>query len=519
MWGTINAGFGRREDAMRRSAVVMLGVALALALGLQPARAAKVRPAMVAGSFYPGDAAELAKTVDGLLARPAQADGARVAVLVAPHAGYQYSGAVAGEAFATVKGRSYKRVVVLAPSHLESFPFAAIYDGDAYTTPLGTLAVDKEFAARLAKASPLVKMSEAGHREVQGSGEHALEDELPFLQRALKGEFKIVPIIVGEQNYELSRALGVALAKTADAETLIVVSSDLSHFHTYDDAAARDRSLLQAVGEGDFLAVEHNLRAGTWEACGGGPLLAAMMAADRMGADDIRVLKYLNSGDVTGDKQSVVGYGAVAFLRGTAAAKAGNYDLDGTEKAALLAIARASVEKSVRERRAFEPDRPGSPRLAEERGAFVTLTKKGELRGCIGYVSPLKPLYLTVRDVASYAALRDSRFPPVKGDELGALEYEVSVLSPFQRVHSVDEIQLGTHGVLLRRGNRESVFLPQVATEQHWDRTTMLNELALKAGLPEDAWRDPASDLFVFTAVVFSEEQAAGHGKKAGAER
>src|SRR5690348_392258 len=203
-------------------------VRLTLAALLLPAlaQAEKTRPAAVAGSFYPADRNELQSTVDKLLAQaPAASLQGRLWAIVVPHAGYPYSGAVAAQGYAQLKGRHYRRVVVIAPSHYEEFAFASIYDGDFYSTPLGRIAVDKEFAAKLAAADPRLQLSSRGHLPAGDRGEHALEVQLPFLQRAL-GEFQLVPIVMGEQNYEISRALGVALAQAIRSpDTLIVASS------------------------------------------------------------------------------------------------------------------------------------------------------------------------------------------------------------------------------------------------------------------------------------------------------
>jgi AmmeMemoRadiSam system protein B/AmmeMemoRadiSam system protein A len=490
---------------------IVLGVMLLTMLMVSANDVGQVRPAAVAGTFYPADRSELEKTVDGLLA------GAQVApvqgqlwAIISPHAGYPYSGAVAAQAYALVKGQRYRRVVVISPSHYESFGFASIYDGDAYATPLGQVAVDKSFAAKLAGASPLLKLSSRGHTSSGDRPEHALEVQLPFLQRAL-GDFQLVPIVMGEQSYEVSRALGVALAKFISVpDTLIVASSDLSHFHKYEEATALDRKPLRAVQAWDYFSLSRNLAAGVWEACGGGPIVAAMIAAERLGATEAALLKYANTGDVTGDHSRVVGYAAAALIQPTAHGSAiiADYSLNKRDQAELLKIVRQSVETAVRQHTLLEPvASPKSDFLLDERGAFVTLTKRGEVRGCIGYVSALKPLYMTVRDVAVFAAMRDPRFPPVAPAELGALKYEISVLSPLRRVTDSKQIQIGRHGLLVKKGNREGVLLPQVPVEQGWNRQTFLEQVCLKAGLPPNAWKDEDTDLFMFTALVFGEHR------------
>ena len=232
----------------------------------------KIRPVGVAGGFYPADPKELTQTIDRLLAQNTvpQVPGPLVA-LVCPHAGYIFTGPVAAACFAQLKGRKYTRVIVIAPSHYIYFPFNSIYDGDAYATPLGNVPVDKEFRAKLAKLSSDIKISDRGHVQEGENAEHSLEVQLPWLQRTL-GDFKLVPIIMGDQEYGLERALGRALAKAllaetpeARAQTLILVSSDLSHYHTYDYANNIDHQTLQAIEDWDYLSLSRNFaRVAAW---------------------------------------------------------------------------------------------------------------------------------------------------------------------------------------------------------------------------------------------------------------
>jgi AmmeMemoRadiSam system protein B/AmmeMemoRadiSam system protein A len=503
----------------KRSVVTLLAIAMLLASsacfasGRGGSNPAKVRPAAVAGSFYPADAAQLTKMLDAALAEVPAATGERVVALIAPHAGYEYSARVAAYSYARIAGANFKRVVVIGPSHIEAFGYSSVYDGQAYTTPLGQVAVDREFAKKLAKADPSIRLSGMGHDFTAGArGEHSVEVQLPFLQKML-GQFVVVPVVMGDQSYEASRALGVALAELLknDKETLIVASSDLSHYHDYATATAMDGHLLKAATDGDYFSISRNNEVRVWEACGAAPIVAAMIASERLGAAHPRLLKYANSGDVTGDKTRVVGYGALVMTRSGDNAAAEKYELSEAEKTELLRIARASVETAVREHRAPKPQAPASSRLLEERGVFVTLKSHGNLRGCIGYTSARSPLYQAVSETAVYAALRDTRFAPVRPEELGDLTYEISVLSPFRRVLDPRTVKVGEHGLLIRRGERSGVLLPQVPVEQHWDRVTFLDEASMKAGLPAKTWEDPQADIFSFTALVFGEEKKAAH--------
>ena len=505
-------------NTKRRYAMAWLAaqlIALAATVPLVHVRAAdpqKVRPAGVAGSFYPADPKELSAMIDAMLAQaaPPRIEDPILAV-VAPHAGYQYSGPVAAYTYAELKGRKYSRVVVIAPSHYESFDFTSVYEGDAYATPLGTVKVDKAFASQLAKMSSTIKLSSRGHDATSAGAEHALEVQLPWLQKVL-GEFVLVPVVMGDQSYESSRALGVALAKMIQAEgkegeTLIVASSDLSHYHPYDQAVTIDHKTLNALAAWDYYSMSRNFQTRTWEACGGAPIVAAMIAAERMGARQATVLKYANSGDVTGDHSRVVGYSADVFVKAQSHAAEAPFSLTEQDKNELLAMARKSVEYAIENGKAYDPPASASEALNQERGAFVTLKEDGQLRGCIGYTSPIKPLYMTVRDTATLAAVRDPRFQAVSASELPKLHYEVSVLSPLRRVTEVDQIKVGQHGLIMKNGDSEGLLLPQVPVEQHWDRHTFIEQTCVKAGMKPDCWKDDDTDIFSFTAVVFGEHK------------
>lgn len=482
---------------------------------IDTAQAATPRMPAVAGSFYPADPKALTAMMDGMLAQtntgPNQDE---IYAIVAPHAGYEYSGPVAAYAYAALKGHKYSRVVVIAPSHYEAFDFTSVYEGDAYQTPLGAIPVDHAFAVQLAKESRTIRLSSRGHAPTPHGGEHAIEVELPWLQDVL-GSFKLVPIVMGTQDYDSDRALGLALAKLIrDRNTLIVASSDLSHYHTYNQAEKIDHNTLTALQSWDYFSMSRNFDSRTWEACGGGPIIATMIASERMGANQARLLHYANSGDVTGDKTRVVGYAAVAFVH-SAIRKVSEttFSLSDEEKRELLSIARKSVEHAVREQQQYEPPTPRSDVLNQERGAFVTLTKEGGLRGCIGYTSAVKPLYLTVRDTATFAALRDPRFPPVTAAELPYLEYEISVLSPLRRILDLQQIQVGRDGLYIRHGDQQGLLLPQVAVDQKWDREKFLDETCVKANMRSDCWKDKDTDVFTFTAVIFGDEKKISLGQ------
>ena len=483
----------------------------------------KLRPAGVAGSFYPADPVKLTSMMDGMLAKASmQAIDGKILAAVAPHAGYPYSGPVAAYTYAALKGHKYARVVVIAPSHYEAFNFSSVYDGDGYVTPLGVVPVDKEFARKLAKMNGAIRLSERGHKATAHGAEHALEVQLPWLQHVL-GSFTLVPVIMGDQSYAGSRALGVALARLiedesgasdqpgsdgAASDTLIVASSDLSHYHTYNEAESIDHKTLSALESWDYLSMSRNFQSRVWEACGGGPIVAAMIAAERLGANRARVLKYANSGDVIGDRSRVVGYSADVFVKAQSGKTAdAPFSLNEEEKAELLEVARKSVEFAVQQHKLYMPEKTGGEHLNQDRGAFVTLREADKLRGCIGYSAATQPLYMTVRDTATLAALRDPRFHPVTAAELAKLQYEISVLSPLRRARDLREIRVGEHGLLVKNGEHEGLLLPQVPVEQQWDRKTFLQQTCIKAGINPDCWKDDNTDIFQFTAVVFGDQE------------
>ena len=493
------------------SIFVIGGFAMVFSITSQSDKHSRVRYAGVAGSFYPKDPIELAKMVDTYLLQTEKINlPGPVIGLVSPHAGYIYSGHVAAYGYKLLSGRDIKRVIVISPSHITAFSGAAVYDGDAYETPLGNIMIDKEFSSRLVQENNLIKLSSEGHETVRnGRMEHALEVQLPFLQRVL-GDFKLVAIVMGDQSYATCRALGIELARSINDDfTVIIASSDLSHFHQYSDAVKRDKNLIHAIGEWDYFNVSRNLNSRIWEACGGGPIVATMIACENLQAGNAKVLKYANSGDVAaGNKSQVVGYSAIAFYRNESSNKdeIKEFRLAEDEQNYLLQIVKQTVSEAVQRGQVFDCSSGGFEALAIERGAFVTLKKSGHLRGCIGYTSPLKPLCETVRDVSISAALKDPRFPAVTSSELDELSYEVSVLSPFRKVLDLNQIEIGKHGLLIKYGRSEGLLLPQVATDNKWDRKTFLSQTCRKAGLPADTWKDPQTDIFMFSAFVFGDK-------------
>lgn len=499
-----------------------------------------LRQPAVAGLFYPADAEQLRRELDRLLkCAVAPTTTARLRALIAPHAGYTYSGPVAASAFAALRGTTFSRVIVLAPSHFADFEGVAVTPAD-YLSPLGRLERDP-LSERLAQIPPFSSRpaahvfppawARAGLTEERpDTYEHALEVELPFLQHAL-GTFRLVPLLCGRVD---PSEVAAQLLAFLDDTTLLVASSDLSHYHPYEEARQRDLRCVRAICSLDTAAMRSQ------EACGKIPILVVMEIAKRLGWQPI-LLDYRNSGDTTGDRaRGVVGYAAIAFYEGAKAESAlrreytkGGRDhgvnpipdprangettpttsarLDRNEGRFLVRLARSALEEAVRHRRRLVVDPTSVPQsLREKKGCFVTLTEEGELRGCIGHIFPTEPLYLAVIDNAWAAALEDPRFPPVEPSELSHIDIEVSVLTvPRPLAFSSPEdllAKLRPHrdGVVLKIGSAVATFLPQV-WEQLPEPEPFLAHLSRKAGCPSDAWRGPHTSVMTYEVQAFHE--------------
>jgi MEMO1 family protein len=467
----------------------------------------EIRKSVIAGTWYPGNPSTLTGDIRRYLEKvPEQAVGGPVVALVSPHAGYVYSGQIAAHGYRLVEGRGYDAVVVIGPSHRVLFRGASIWSSGGYETPLGVVRIDRDLAGAILGADPVLNSDRKPH-----AAEHSVEIQLPFLQVVL-GTFSFVPVVMGTQDLRTCEALSEAIFQAAKGKNVLVVgSSDLSHFHTYEQAKRLDQAVVDLVEKRDYRGLSRELEDGTCEACGGGPVVTAMLYAEKSGARGVKVLHYANSGDVTGDRRQVVGYLSAAFFKDNPGEKAMaekksviGVGLADDEKQALLRIARASIQAELAGKK--PPAAKGQGTLDEKRGAFVSLKKRGHLRGCIGFIEAKKPLARTVEEMAVAAAFQDPRFEPVRREELKDVKLEISVLTPLRKVADVGEIEVGTHGLYIRKGSRAGLLLPQVATEYGWDRDTFLKETCRKAGLAPDAWRDPETEISLFSADVFGEE-------------
>ena len=451
-----------------------------------------IRPPAVAGRFYPNDPEELRKTVRTLLRDAYGVDiQGTIRGLVSPHAGYIYSGIVAAAGYRQI-APSTRTVILIGPSHRFPLKGPSIPSVTAYQTPLGDVRL-AQLVFKLRKL-PIFESVPEAHKM-----EHSLEVQLPFLQVMLK-DFEIVPILINSGD---PKALAEVLAPHIDNDTLIVASTDLSHYYPYERAVSLDRICTSAITNAEFS------RMPLCEACGKQAVMTLMHIAEIKNWD-AKLIDYKNSGDTAGGKDNVVGYASIAFVDRKEMSKKMKESLSAQDKKALLRLASSAIKaKLVRD---VKVERPGtSPILKGNRGCFVTLHKYGQLRGCIGTIEPVCSLVECVERNAQNAAFKDPRFPRLSAEELPELDIEVSVLSVPERLNFKDgddlkrQLRPNVHGVILSRGMHSSTFLPQV-WEQLPDKELFLEHLCLKGGMPATAWKDPSTNVEVYQAEVFGEK-------------
>jgi len=478
----------------------------------QAAKEPVIRPATQANRFYTGDPDELREEVDSyLMLHKDKPVFEHLAALIVPHAGYYFSGNVAASAYMSIPAnKSFKRIFLLGPSHHEWLNGASVNtEADYYATPLGQVRVDHETA--LALTTTKNEDSIFFYKPEAHDREHCLEVQLPFLQRlfALHSEEMppIVPIIISTNDFRKLKQIAEVLKPYFTEENLFVISSDFSHYPSYEDACEVDALTGKAIETGDveeFLAaIERNAHSGkrnlATSACGELAIVTLMLMMDK--SCQVKHLLYQNSGDIDNhDHSRVVGYHAFAILR-TAAQE---FSLSDEEKKLLKEIALKSIKDSLDGKRIATDSSiiPPHSSLKQKCGAFVSLHRQGHLRGCIGHFGEDVPLYEIVAEMARAAAFEDPRFSPVCREELTDIDIEISVLTPMRRIHSLDEFELHRHGIYIRRGYRSGTYLPQVADEVNWTKEEFVSHCAQdKAGIGWDGWRD--AELYVYEAIVF----------------
>ncbi len=475
-----------------------------------------------AGQFYPASTEALQHDVMKYLcvSEAEIAVPGTVRAFVVPHAGYQYSGATAGKAYSLLEGarEDIKRVVLLAPSHYICMHGVSVGNYESYSTPLGRIKVDVNACRELLEADALFRGREDAHRH-----EHSLEVQLPFLQQLLP-DFQVVPIVCGNLTKDDIVRLSKALRnKLFDRETLWVTSSDFTHFgasfgyvpfqqNIPERLRELDQRAINFILDLDFTGFVDFVEETGATICGRFPI-ALLLAVLNENPEQLQgeLVEYTTSGELTGDYTHCVSYASIVFFEKSEAeveeVQAATDMLSEADKKMLLKEARASIAErlGLKEGRLAEDDNL-SPVLHKPGACFVSLHIDGELRGCVGSLESEEPLYQNVRRNACNAAFGDFRFAPLSAAEYSQIEIEISVLTPARQIESLNEFNVGQHGIILQKGLHRAVFLPQVASEHGWDRETTLSHLAVKAGLSADDWRRD-SKFYVFEAIVFGESE------------
>ncbi|MFH0922145.1 MAG: AmmeMemoRadiSam system protein B [Fibrobacterota bacterium] len=463
----------------------------------------KILPSHGAGKWFPARAEALREAVDGYL-KKADSHSAHPLAVIAPHAGYDYSGQ--GEAFSykVFAGKDIRRVIILGPSHYSGFRGISVLTGfTGYGTPLGPVAIDMPCVIALLREKNFTYNTEAH------SPEHSVENQIPFIQRVLPNA-SLVCCVVGFMNPNELREAGKTLARQlTDGHTAIAVSTDFTHYGPSFDFTPFKDNIRENIEKLDMGAVKYIAACDpegfyryTEETgitlCGRNAVSVMLYALS--GRAKGRLLHYYTSSDESRDFSHTVAYASIV-MEGE-----NRMELTRDDKAQLLKMARTVLENAVQGKKA--PIFNGLPAtFSQNCGAFVTLKKNGQLRGCIGSIFPVQPLSATIIEMARASALHDSRFNTVTTSELPEIDVEISVLTPPEEVKGYGDFVVGKHGIVISLNGRQAVFLPQVAPEQGWDRETTLKHLCLKAGLSQDAWREPEMRFKVFEAIVFGEKE------------
>lgn len=506
---------------MKENVLFLICIVLLISCNAQSA-STEVRKSVLAGSWYSANPEVLAATIDNLLNKTVGKKPLKNPLMVIlPHAGYQYSGMVAATGYNLIKNTQPDIIVIMAPSHHRYFRGCSTLGVDFYETPLGRVRVEKQMARKLLE-SYYFNTDSYAHRH-----EHAIEIHLPFLQRTFKERIKgigILPILVGEVDSEDAVKIAQALMNVVrnKSRPLFIVSTDFTHYgirFSYVPFSSRRKDvLIKKLRELDYGAIETILKKDAEgfadyvkktgiTICGRNPIKIALSIP--VAEFDSELIAYSTSGDITGDYDNSVSYAAIA-LRGRIAYSTKNpesrFTLTDKDKRFLLSLARRNIQSNVLHNRSLQLDRSKVPPCCTlKRGVFVTLKMHDDLRGCIGYVDGIKPIYQAVIDNSFNAAFRDPRFQPLRKDELRAVTIEISVLTEPREIDSINEIEIGRDGLIIGEGPSRGLLLPQVPVEWGWNREEFLIHTCRKARLPDNAWRDKKIRIYRFQAIVFSE--------------
>lgn len=497
--------------------IMVLAVLFVYLFSSLKAKEAMAKVSDLEGKWYSPDAKELQAELNGymnLADTPKISD--EVIGVISPHAGYRFSGPIAAYSYKVIQEKKPEKIILIAFSHKFYIPGkVSILNDDFYSTPLGKIEIDKALTAKLISGNNGIEYIPKAFEE-----ENSVELQIPFIQLASPSS-KLVVLVLCDQREENCNKLALALSETLKNEKsyIIVASTDLSHFLEYSVAREKDLKTIEIMKK---LKAEDLYRACLKEdpsnglMCGNGAVYTLMKASEKLGGDKFEILKYANSGDTFGDKKRVVGYLSAVIVKSGLSEKIAVLSEKGktmegsmfneSERKELLYIARETIEQYLKTgKRAIIKSQDDS--LMRNMGAFVTLHKKGELRGCIGHMIAVGPIINTVQEMAIAAAVQDPRFLPVTLSEMKDIDIEISALSPMRKIQDYNEIELGKHGVMVKSGNRSGVYLPQLATETAWNKEEFMNSLCEhKAGISSNAWKNGTCEIYVFTAEVFGEK-------------
>lgn len=466
----------------------------------------KNRMPAVAGTFYPATATALKNQVSMLFETTTTTPETDVAAIIVPHAGYVYSGEVAASAYARLNRKAqYRNIFIIGRSHRKFFNGVSIFPKGYYITPSGEVQINEETALQLMENHKFIYYDEDADQ-----AEHSLEVQLPFLQYWLENDFKIVPLIMGIDDSSIYEKLADALRPWFNSDNLFVISTDFSHYPSYETAIKTDETTAQAIIANDSEQLrkcceenEHSFAKHLATGLCGAAAVQTLLHLTHNRADiSFEKIRYQNSGDVPqGDKKRVVGYWAIAVNRTN-----NTLSITASDKGAILKLARESISGHLKTDKNSKSD-PESPAILNEHyGAFVTLKKEGKLRGCIGRFEPNQPLSQTIKEMAIAAAMRDRRFEPLTAKELDEVEIEISILTPLKKIDSIDQIQPGKHGIYIKKGLNSGTFLPQVALETNWSLEELLGHCSRdKAGIGWDGWK--TAELFTYEAIIINEKE------------
>ncbi|MCF8338240.1 MAG: AmmeMemoRadiSam system protein B [Bacteroidales bacterium] len=473
------------------------------------------REPIAAGKFYTADSAKLQSEIAEYLENAESTVAKNPAAIIVPHAGYPFSGPIAAESFNTIDpDAEYENIFLIGSSHRGHYGKASIYTEGNYETPLGEATVNLELAKKFVNENDIFDYVPQAH-----SMEHSLEVQLPFIQYHFKKEIPIVPIVLGVSDREQCKEIARILEPYFNEKNLFVISTDFSHFPPYEPAIEVDNNSAEAIVTNNPDSLEKAMKENeqkkisnlSTSMCGWTSVMTLMEITQDKNID-VKKLRYRNSGDTRFmGKDEVVGYWAILFERQNQnrtqqSSEKEEFSLSGKEKKNLAEIARNTLESYLAGKGMPEiPKNLITSNLQTECGAFVTLNKDGQLRGCIGSFEVDKPLYKVVQEMAVAAAVDDARFPTVAEEELKDIDIEISVLTPMKKIHSIDEFELGKHGIYIKKNNRSGTFLPQVADKADWTKEEFLGHCARdKAHIGWDGWKD--AELYVYEAIVFSEQ-------------